>query len=441
MDRTFVIRALSLYVPLVGACGTWAWRKPETKEAAGALLATAWNLPFLLALNIAAQRFDWWHFNAKGALFLNVPVDLWLGWSVLWGALAALIFRARPAALIAFVLGMLDAILMPLCAPVVVLGSRWIIGECLGLAVCLIPAQLFAAWTRDQRHVVRRAVLQFFCFNGLLALLTLLLLDQTGSFRSLSGLTARDWRIWTQLILVITLPGLSALQEFATRGAGTPLPFDAPSRLVQSGIYAYVANPMQVATVLLFAALALVLHSLWFMVAALITFLYSAGLADWFEGEELTQRHGASFHEYRRHVRNWIPRWRPYVPHPASLYVSAECGRCSQLAGWLHALKPVGLEIVAAEEHPERDLTRMTYDPQDGTAEQSGITALARAFEHINFGWALLGMAMRLPGVCGLLQAIADVNGGAPTRVVRKRPVEVCSIAASTLPSLRQREM
>jgi len=85
------------------------------------------------------------------------------------------------------------------------------------------------------------------------------------------------------------------------------------------------------------------------------------------------------------------------VPHLARLYVSAECGKCSQLAGWLHALKPVGLEIVAAEEHPERDLTRMTYDPQDGTAEQSGIAALARAFEHINFGWALLGMAMRLP--------------------------------------------
>jgi phospholipid methyltransferase len=203
-------------------------------------------------------------------------------------------------------------------------------------------------------------------------------------------------------------------------GLGTPLPFDPPRRLVTSGIYSYIANPMQTANTLLLLGLALAFQSLLLTLAALISGVYSVGLAAWDEGDDLKARYGQRYLLYRRHVRNWLPRWRPSIPQPARLYISADCGKCSQLARFLYSLQPVGLEILPAEEHPLRDLTRITYESHDGWIQNAGVTALARAFEHINFGWTLLGMTMRLPVISALLQSIADVSGGEPA-VVRRR--------------------
>ena len=41
--------------------------------------------------------------------------------------------------------------------------------------------------------------------------------------------------------------GLASAAAIATQGDGTPLPIDAPRRLVVSGPYAWVRNPMAVA--------------------------------------------------------------------------------------------------------------------------------------------------------------------------------------------------
>jgi len=64
-------------------------------------------------------------------------------------------------------------------------------------------------------------------------------------------------------------------------------------------------------------------------------------------------------------------------------------------------------------------LTRMTYDPDDGSADSVGIAALGRALEHVNLAWALVGMFVRLPGVCWLLQVVLDASGGGPKPVMR----------------------
>jgi len=64
-------------------------------------------------------------------------------------------------------------------------------------------------------------------------------------------------------------------------------------------------------------------------------------------------------------------------------------------------------------------LTRITYDPGDGTADSVGVAALGRAVEHVNLAWALVGMFIRLPGVCWLLQVVIDASGGGPKPVMR----------------------
>lgn len=419
MSRSLIIRVLSLYVPLFAALVVWNWRKPARAEATGAVLASAWNLPALLALNLLAGYFGWWRFHALGAVFLGTPVDLWLGWAVLWGCVTTLLFRRTPVWIVCGFLGLFDWIVMPLCTPVVILGRFWCAGELVGLASCLVPAVYFARWTRQRTHVRRRATLQFFTFSGMLSLGTALALavSQRGwSFDFHSKAT----QITVQLLFILALPGLTAVQEFAVAGEGTPLPYDPPSKLVTSGIYAYIANPMQLSTTLLLFGLGVALHSKWLIFAGMISVVYCFGLAAWNENADLKLRYGVDFVEYRAHVHDWFPRWRPWIASPSRIYLSEECFKCSQMAAFLRRLKPLNLEILPAEEHPLSDLERMTYESSGGTIHAHGIAALARALEHVNLAWAFSGMLLRLPGANQLLQAIVDVSGGGRFRVERR---------------------
>lgn len=424
MNRTFIIRAVSLYAPLVFALILWNLRKLSRSEATGALLATAWNLPALLAVNLIAMHFGWWNFSVKGGTLFGLPVDLWIGWSAFWGTAATLLFRNTPLWMVAIVLGIADLILMPISAPVVMLGKNWLIGECIALSACMVPGLLLARWTRDCRNVKGRAFLQAACFSGLLLFSIAMVADLSGDLQRFTHISRTSLHLLAISFFLAALPGLSAVQEFAIVGRGTPLPFDPPRQLVSSGIYRYLANPMQTSTALLLIVMAIATRSLWLGLACLLTVAYSAGLATWDEEHDLRQRYGQSFLEYRRQVRNWLPRWRPAISQPARIYLAEDCFKCSQMAAFLKSLKPMGLEIVAAEDHPRRNLERMTYETE--AVEDAGLAALARSLEHVNFIYALLGMALRLPGVNAALQAILDVSGGEPMRVARRS----CEVSA-----------
>jgi protein-S-isoprenylcysteine O-methyltransferase Ste14 len=253
-------------------------------------------------------------------------------------------------------------------------------------------------------------------------ILPTVILRETGG--SWAMITARPFWTTSLLLQVLAIPaafGMSAVQEFATRGGGTPVPFDATRRLVTSGPYAFVANPMQLSNSLLLLGAGALLSSWWLAAAGVMSVIYSAGLAAWDERGDLGARFGEPWIEYRRAVRAWIPRWRPYATpgRRAVLYVAEECGKCSEVARWFAARAPVGLEIIAAERHPARDLWRITYDPGDGTGEEQGAAAVARALEHVNLAWATLGIIVRLPVLNFVIQAFVDASGGGPQRIER----------------------
>ena len=427
MNRIFLIRALSLYAPLLGCLMLWSWRKPVRAEATGALLATAWNLPMLLALNSLAQWSGWWRFNVHEAVFLGTPTDLWLGWSFLWGTFAVLLFRHAPVWLGCFCFGACDLLIMPLCSPVISLGRSWLLGETLGLAFCLAPAFYFARWTREKTGVGWRVTFQFLTFSGLF-ILGIAFADRTKAEHLADvSRTSHSAQALLQLLFLLSIPALSAVQEFAQVGNGTPLPYDPPTRLVTTGVYSYIANPMQTTTTVLLFTFALGMHSLSLFAAGFISIAYCVGLAAWDEGSDLRSRFGFAFLRYRRHVRNWFPRWRPYVACSARIYLSQDCHKCSQIAAFLCALKPYKLCILPAEEHPLYTLERMTYESHDGSVRAQGIVALARALEHVNLAWALAGFMLRLPLASQLVQSITDVSGGGPFSVSRR----VCSIDAA----------
>jgi len=104
----------------------------------------------------------------------------------------------------------------------------------------------------------------------------------------------------------------SSLQRFVVEGHGTLAPWDPPRRLVVRGPYRHVRNPMISGVVFLLAAEAALLrslpHALWALGFLAINMIYIPLL----EEPMLTMRFGREYDEYRRHVRRFLPRLRPW---------------------------------------------------------------------------------------------------------------------------------
>jgi protein-S-isoprenylcysteine O-methyltransferase Ste14 len=428
MDRALAVRAISLYAPAVLVALACALRPPSRRRATAALLACAWSLPSLLFVNVLAIHFSWWTFAPGTASVAGVPGELLLGWMLLWGALPMLLAPTMSVAAVVAVLACVDVAIMPLAAPVVRLGERWLVGESVAIVVALLPAQLFARWTWRGRHLDARAAMQAVTFGSVMLWIVpeLIFRYTHGSWTHLRETWNAYGGVALQLAMMPAVMGLSAVQEFASRGLGTPIPFDPPRRLVTTGPYAYVANPMQLSMVLVVTGWGVIIGSGWMMLAGPMAFVYSVGLASWDEESDLGERFGEPWRAYRRHVRAWIPRLRPYhaaldadARRPARLYVAESCGKCSEVAEWFAERDPRGLEIVPAEQHPTRDLERITYDAGDGGRDEDGVAAIARALEHVHLGWAVLGWFIRLPLLRPVLQLVVDASGGEARTVMR----------------------
>lgn len=417
-----LLRAVVMGVPMLATIALWVVRRPQGAQVTAALLATAWQLPPLLLLNALAPSLGWWSFTAEGGLWLGVPVDLLVGWAFLWGALPALLPGRIAPFWIALAALAIDLVVIPLCRPVVDLhSSRWLLGEILCIATALMPGLVLARWTAERRNLVGRAVLQAIGFGGL-ALLALPAAVQSASGLGWEPLFARPtWQtlVGLQVVLIFAGWGVSAAQELAARGGGTPLPQDPTVRLVVSGPYAYIANPMQVAVALVLLAEAALLRSWPLAGAAVMVFVFSVGIAAWDEQQSLRARFGAPYDTWRAAVRAWRPRWRPWVPFEATLYYAEGCSPCEAVARFVAARGPVGLRLVPAQRHPSRDLSRLTYAPGDGGPEEEGVAAFARALEHASLPWGLASSLIRLPLVVDFLQLVVDASGGGPRPVPR----------------------
>src|SRR5258708_2695467 len=82
-----------------------------------------------------------------------------VGCAVLWGILRVLAFPRLRLWFLVAVMFALDLILMPLCAPVVVLNRNWIQGEAVALLVVLLPAACLARWTTYAAYLSLRAAM------------------------------------------------------------------------------------------------------------------------------------------------------------------------------------------------------------------------------------------------------------------------------------------
>jgi protein-S-isoprenylcysteine O-methyltransferase Ste14 len=426
MDRTLLIRALGLYLPTLLAAAL-VWQKVRTHRQIAALLSGfCWSLCSLLLLQIFNQQFLWWRFHAVGGLIRGMPVDLYLGWALLWGVLPILILPRAPVWMVLGVFLALDLAMMPACAPVIELSHTWLAGEAIALVLVLLPAALFSRWTSDGTQLGYRSLLWAITASSLLLFFVpeiFFALSKHGDWHAFLNTSRSTRNFELQILFLLAVPAFSAVQEFARRGHGTPIPYDPPQRLVVSGLYRYVANPMQTSGVLVFTSWALLLRNPWLLLGGFTIVIYCVGLAAWHEGQSMEERFGEPWRCYRVNVANWMPRWRPWHdPETAlpCLYIAEGCGQCSQVRRWLEARHPAALKIVAAEDHPTRNLYRMTYDPMDDTAPDEGVAAFARALEHLNLAWAFVGALLRLPVIYQLAQLLLDASGLGPQLIERR---------------------
>ena len=96
--------------------------------------------------------------------------------------------------------------------------------------------------------------------------------------------------------------------EFAVSGRGTLAPIDPPTRLVVSGLYRYVRNPMYVGVVLILAGEAWVFWSGGLLLYAAGFFLVASLFIIFHEEPALRRKFGESYDEYMRTVPRWVPK-------------------------------------------------------------------------------------------------------------------------------------
>lgn len=428
MTRADAIRAAIGGAPVTLAYVLVALRRPSRRVFAGVVLGLAWNAPALLLVNLLALQVGWWSFAPELPEFMGVAVEPWLGWVVLWGAVAPLAAWDRPVAAATLAFVWLDLVAMPGLEPWVVLREPWPVGEAAAVSIALVPGMLLARWTIRGERLRWRATLQVVAAGGLMLwLIPSLALAGDGGWTS--HLDRPYLLVTGQLLLVPIVLAIRAVIELAVEGRGTPVPYDPPRRLVRTGPYAYIANPMQTSIVLAYLGGGLVLGSSALVAAAAMAFAFGAGLAGWHEDLQLGERFGDEWTRYRGSVRKWIPRLRPSVPEPATLLVAFSCETCSSVGRWFTSRRPAGL-VVAPAEGAAAGQRRVTYVSSTG-ARHSGVAGIARALEHVHLGWALAGWVLALPGVVQVAQAVADACAPGP-QDVRGRPFDpdACSAPA-----------
>jgi protein-S-isoprenylcysteine O-methyltransferase Ste14 len=109
----------------------------------------------------------------------------------------------------------------------------------------------------------------------------------------------------------LTLAGgalaLSCIAVFASRGHGTPAPFDPPREFVACGPYRWVRNPMYLGGASLLAGIGLWIRSPAITLLAFVGVVLAHIFVVLYEEPTLNREFGAAYAEYRYRVRRWLP--------------------------------------------------------------------------------------------------------------------------------------
>ena len=120
-------------------------------------------------------------------------------------------------------------------------------------------------------------------------------------------------RILGGILIIIGVPGLvDSFSRFALEGLGTPAPIAPPQKLVVTGLYRYVRNPIYIAVVAVIFGQALLFGDwrlIWY--GALLWLVFHVAVV-MYEEPTLKETFGAKYESFRTNVPRWIPRLTPW---------------------------------------------------------------------------------------------------------------------------------
>src|SRR5215470_18318206 len=120
-------------------------------------------------------------------------------------------------------------------------------------------------------------------------------------------------RILGGILIVVGVPGLvDSFARFALHGLGTPAPIAPTQKLVVTGLYRYVRNPMYVAVVTVIAGQALLFADQRLLWYGALFFLACHIFVVVYEEPTLKRTFGTEYEAFRANVPRWIPRLTPW---------------------------------------------------------------------------------------------------------------------------------
>jgi protein-S-isoprenylcysteine O-methyltransferase Ste14 len=286
-------------------------RKRNAAIVGGLIYVLAATTAELILTHLGISRYVFANYVYQG-----VPLDVELCYAAVWGTGLCLMWESawpliRPLLFLSAVAlasvfdqwGLRTGNL--LAAP----AANWIYYD-VGLHTLLPGLALYFYYLVDENRglTLRCVTYALGYFLLFYFLLPSLILSVTQTEWSLS---VERWR-WVILAMAVSaVPGGWAAGQYAVSGRGTPLPLDPTSRLIVTGPYAFVRNPMQLSFALMAVTWAVASLSIYLAIYAVVLVAGMQYMRN-LEEDDLHRRFGNRYKNYARRVRLWIPHTTPY---------------------------------------------------------------------------------------------------------------------------------
>ena len=298
------------------------WRQPGDGKR---YVATKWlvhmkETAYLLQATLIVA---WWVGLATSATFFQAFQFSGISSTAFWSffapdilAIAALsLYRAyRDSSTIEFVvLGAFAYAALYCCNATALTNSGYlptglmVLGLLYNVFLCFSRAFFRTSKTTSATANALKTLIQIVCIWALsLVVVPYVLLDAFNSL-SLPDVSASTV-IGCVCFLAFSFLGLASSYFIVRDGDGTPLPLDQTSKLVVSGPYHYVCNPMAIAGIGQGLSLALLFHSVPILIYSILGGVFWHFVVRPVEERDLAERFGDAYHDYRSTVSCWIPR-------------------------------------------------------------------------------------------------------------------------------------
>ncbi|HUI92759.1 MAG TPA: isoprenylcysteine carboxylmethyltransferase family protein [Chitinivibrionales bacterium] len=98
--------------------------------------------------------------------------------------------------------------------------------------------------------------------------------------------------------------------EFTFKGRGTPAPVDPPKKLVVTGVYRQVRNPIYLGVLTIFIGYFFWFKSIWLLGYAAAAFVAFHLFITLYKEPKLKKKFGEAYEKYCKSVPRWIPKMR-----------------------------------------------------------------------------------------------------------------------------------